>query len=169
MHWRRDSHGIFLKLDRDKDLFASLEKIAEKELPRGGMIVMAIGMLKDSVVGYYNGEEYEKKTFERGHELLGLHGSIRIIENTEKEGGVTRPAEAESMNLKAVKEERTNKKKVGLHIHCMMANERHEVVGGHLFSATVDPLVEMLIVPAEESRITVRFNEKTGLDEMNVE
>ena len=154
MHWRRDKNGIFVKMDRGEDLFPSLERFAEKELPRGGMVVMAIGMLENSVVGYYNGREYEKRTFEKGHELLGLHGSIRILEDGGSNG---------------VNGEGKGKKRVGLHIHCMMANERHEVVGGHLFSATVNPLVEMLIVPAEDTGITVKFNEETGLDEMALE
>ncbi len=153
MHWKRDSQGIFVKLDRGEDLFASLKRLAEAELPNGGMIVMAIGMLKNAVIGYYNGSEYEKRTFEKGHELLGLHGSIRV--------GVK--------EKKAAAANGTKDSDIGLHIHCMMANDRHEVVGGHLFSATVDPLVEMLIVPAEKARVTAAFNEETGLEEMKLE
>ena len=168
MHWKKDSHGIFVKLASGEELFPSLEELAKEELPNGGMILMAIGMLKNAVVGYYNGKEYEKRTFDNGHELLGLHGSIRIVENADG-GGPERPREPEPMNMKNMGEEKQNEKKVGMHIHCMMANERHEVVGGHLFSATVDPLVEMFIVPAEKTHIRVRFNGKTGLDEMKIE
>jgi len=147
MHWINDRRGLFVKLDAGEDLFESLEAIAAKELQNGGMILMAIGMLKNSVVGYYNGTNYTKRTLEKGHELLGLHGSIRVIDKSE-ESKATR---------------------IDMHIHCMLANDRHEVVGGHLFSAVVDPLVEMLIIPAEESRITVELNEKTGLREMRVD
>ncbi len=132
---------------------------------------MAIGMLKDSVVGYYNGKEYEKRVFKKGHELLGLHGSIRILNST-GEGDlkdVERSGGGGQANIKTTEEGEKKERRIGLHIHCMMANDRHEVVGGHLFSATVDPLVEMFIVPAEEAHLTVKFNEKTGLDEMKIE
>jgi len=171
MNWRKDSHGIFVKLDRGEELFPSLEELAEKELHDGGMIVMAIGMLKNSVVGYYNGTTYEKRTLEKGHELLGLHGSIRILDGSGEENrkDVGRYGGGGQANLKTEEGGDKKERRIGLHIHCMMANERHEVVGGHLFSATVDPLVEMFIVPAEEAHLTVKYNEKTGLDEMKIE
>ena len=51
------------------------------------------------------------------------------------------------------------------HVHAALGGKNHKVVGGHLFSATVDPLVEMLILKSG-IMFTRKKNNETGLNEL---
>ncbi|MEM0149733.1 MAG: DUF296 domain-containing protein [Candidatus Micrarchaeaceae archaeon] len=51
------------------------------------------------------------------------------------------------------------------HLHAALGGKDHRIIGGHLFGATVDPLVEMLILKAD-TRFTRKKNSETGLNEL---
>jgi len=53
-----------------------------------------------------------------------------------------------------------------IHIHAALANERHTLIGGHLFSARASVLNEILIMKLENMKLTRVKNEKTGLMEL---
>ncbi|MGC8652120.1 MAG: PPC domain-containing DNA-binding protein [Candidatus Micrarchaeia archaeon] len=51
------------------------------------------------------------------------------------------------------------------HVHAALGGKDHKVVGGHLFSATVASLVEMLIMKSG-TMFTRKKNDETGLNEL---
>ncbi|MEM3611997.1 MAG: DUF296 domain-containing protein [Thermoplasmata archaeon] len=53
-----------------------------------------------------------------------------------------------------------------LHIHASLANEKHELIGGHLFSATTCILNEIFIQRLEKVKLGRVKNQKTGLMEL---
>ncbi len=55
-----------------------------------------------------------------------------------------------------------------LHIHVAIARRNHTVIGGHLFSATADPLVEMQIRVFNSIKLKRELNKKSGLTELAV-
>jgi len=73
---RRNGNLIISKLEKDDDVFESIEKLIGQYGIKGGIIVSGIGMLKNFEIGYWNGREYEKKFIEKNHELVAMHGSI---------------------------------------------------------------------------------------------
>lgn len=73
---RRNGNLIISKLEKDDDVFESIEKLIDQYGIKGGIIVSGIGMLKNFEIGYWNGREYEKKFIEKNHELVAMHGSI---------------------------------------------------------------------------------------------
>ncbi|MGC8584694.1 MAG: PPC domain-containing DNA-binding protein [Thermoplasmata archaeon] len=54
-----------------------------------------------------------------------------------------------------------------LHIHAALAGPDHRIIGGHLISGKVDPLLELTIIDSgtEFKRI---FNQKTNLKELSI-
>ena len=73
---------------------------------------------------------------EEPHELVALHGSI------------------------------STKDEVVIHIHCGLANSTHELIGGHLKSAKVCVINEILIKKLDNIELGRKLNPKTGLKEM---
>ncbi|MDP8011204.1 MAG: PPC domain-containing DNA-binding protein [Thermoplasmata archaeon] len=67
---------IVAKIEKDEDIFQSIENLIKKYGIKGGIIVSGVGMLKNFEIGYWNGKEYETKKFEKNHELVAMHGSI---------------------------------------------------------------------------------------------
>ncbi|MGB9636704.1 MAG: PPC domain-containing DNA-binding protein [Thermoplasmata archaeon] len=53
-----------------------------------------------------------------------------------------------------------------LHLHAALANEKHEIIGGHLFSAKTCILNEIFIQRLMEISLNRIKNEKTGLMEL---
>ena len=98
--------------------------------------VEAIGGVNKLKLAYFNHEtkRYEEHDFDEFLEVTGMLGNI-----TRKDG------------------------KPFLHAHCTFGRRDMSVVGGHLVSATVFPLMEVVITPTRNSA-TRRFDEKTGLN-----
>lgn len=119
----RNGQLLAVKLDSGADLMAELSKIAEDEHITGGFVTSGIGMLRGARVGYYLGDRYDERTYEGPHELISLQGSIAIADG-----------------------------KPHLHLHAGLANRSHEVVGGHLFQATVHVVCEAMINIFPESK-----------------
>ena len=53
-----------------------------------------------------------------------------------------------------------------LHIHVSVALKDHSVKGGHFFSGTADPLMEVHILRLEEIVLKRELNAKSGLNEL---
>jgi len=73
---RQDGNVIVCKIEKDEDVFKSIENVSKLYGINAGIIVSGIGMLKNFEIGYFNGKDYEKKFFEKNHELVAMHGSI---------------------------------------------------------------------------------------------
>ncbi len=56
-----------------------------------------------------------------------------------------------------------------LHIHVSVALKDHIVKGGHLFSGTADPLLEIHILRLEEIVLKRELNKNSGLKELMIE
>jgi predicted DNA-binding protein with PD1-like motif len=134
-----DADGfIVLKLDDGEDLFDCLNRAIEEYHIASGFIILGIGMLKQAEIGFFSREGYGWKTLEGPHELVALHGSI----STEGE--------------------------VVIHLHCALANEDHELIGGHLKRAKVCIVNEILIRKLKDVKVGRRLNPDTGLKELYI-
>jgi predicted DNA-binding protein with PD1-like motif len=129
---------IVLKLDDGDDLSENLRIAIKHYHITSGFIVMGIGMLKNIEIGYFTGSGYKQKRLEKPHELISLQGSI------------------------------STKGEVIIHLHCSLANDKHEVVGGHLTGATVCVLNEILIKKTENIVLKRNLNPFTGLRELYI-
>jgi len=73
---------------------------------------------------------------DESHELVALHGSI------------------------------STKNEVVIHLHCALANQDHEIIGGHLKSAKVCVINEILIKKLADVELGRSLNPATGLKEL---
>jgi len=110
-------------------------RIAKKERIKTAR-VEAIGGVNRLRLAYFNHEtkRYEEHEFDEFLEVTGMLGNI-----TQKDG------------------------KPFLHAHCTFGRRDMSVVGGHLISATVFPLLEVVITKTQ-NKATRRFDETTGLN-----
>lgn len=129
---------IVVKLDDGEDLFESLSIIIEKYEIESGIVLTGIGMLRNFVLGYFDGQVYQKKEFKDAWELVSLQGSI------------------------------TTEKETVIHLHASLAEESNNVVGGHLFQAEVCTLNEIVLRKLNDLTLIRKENPITGLKELNI-
>ncbi len=133
-----DKSLIVVKLDDGEDLFESLSIIIEKYEIESGIVLTGIGMLRNFVLGYFDGQVYQKKEFKDAWELVSLQGSI------------------------------TTEKETVIHLHASLAEESNNVVGGHLFQAEVCTLNEIVLRKLNDLTLIRKENPITGLKELNI-
>lgn len=138
MQSAEEKDHIVVKLDDGEDVFIALDKAIEKHGIDSALIFTGIGMLKDFEIGYYNGKNYIIERFVDPMELLSMHGSI------------------------------ARGKENRVHIHVGLANNEHKVYGGHLMSAKVCVLNEIVLLRMNEVDLTRKLNQKSGLMELEV-
>lgn len=140
MQSNMEANIIVVRLMDGEDLFSAIETISKKYRINSGMILSGIGMIQDFELNYFDGTKYKMRKFGQPHELVSMHGSIAYAGN-----------------------------KLILHIHCGVANSKHQLYGGHLSKATVKVLNELIILKLSKILLTRKLNEKTGLMELAVE
>jgi hypothetical protein len=126
---------VILKLDDGEDIMECLRKAILDFKIGSAFITMGIGMLKDAEIGYFSGKGYEKKILEKPHEMISLQGSISTLNETI------------------------------IHLHVGLANEKHQIVGGHLFGAKACVLNEIFIKKVDVT-LGRKLNSETGLKEL---
>ena len=84
---------------------------------RAGAILGGVGMLRDLVLAYWNGEEYVRALVEEPVELISFQGNFG-----EREGEIV------------------------AHVHAAVAKEGGAALGGHLVEATVHNTAEVIIL-----------------------
>lgn len=140
--------GIILsRLMPEEDLFASLKKIAKNHGIERGVIISAIGSLKNVVfrnvktdVGMPVKLEDTNEMEEAGpFELLSLEGNLF-------------PSESEREPI--------------VHLHVMLGSPSGSVMGGHLFKATVFTTIEIVIGKIGRSSVYRAKSDVTGLMEL---
>lgn len=112
-----------------------------EQLPKGltelgfkaAALLSGVGMLRDLVFAYWDGEKYVKEPVEEPVELLSLQGNIG-----EKDGEIV------------------------VHAHVVGGKRDGTAVGGHLFSATVHNTVELILRELSGMRL-LRKPEPGGL------
>ena len=129
---------VLAKFEDGEDLFAKIEEMAAKHRIENGMVMWAIGMVRDLEVGYFHGKEYERATFAEPLELLSLHGTFAA---------------------------RADPK---LHVHVAAGGRDHRVVGGHVFRGTVSTLNEICIWRLHSTRLDRVLNRRSGLKELTI-
>ncbi len=106
---------------------------ALRDLGPAGVVVCGVGMLREVVLGFWDGKGYREKTIPEPVELLSLQGNI----GEGPEGMV-------------------------VHLHVVVGKEGGEAWGGHLLSAAVHNTAEVLVVGVPGVRLR-RRPEPTGL------
>ncbi len=129
---------IVVKLEDGEDLFESLSTVIGKHGIESGIVLTGIGMLRNFVLGYFDGEVYHKKEFKDACELVSLQGSI------------------------------TTEKETVIHLHASLAEESNNVVGGHLFQAEVCMLNEIVLRRLNDLTLIRKENPVTGLKELDI-
>ena len=131
----RDGDCWFLRIDKDEDLFKSLEDWAAKEGLKSGHL-SGIGALKNCELGFYHlaDKHYDRKLFPEEAELLSLDGNLSFLDS-----------------------------KPFFHIHTVLGGEDFRAYGGHLFSAVVAVTCEINFRPFNADIIRTK-NDEIGLN-----
>jgi predicted DNA-binding protein with PD1-like motif len=133
-----DKSLIVAKLEDGEDLFESLGTVVADHEIGSGLVLSGIGMLRNFVLGYYDGEEYQRKEFKDPCELVSLQGSI------------------------------STKNGIMIHLHASLADESRNVIGGHLFEAEVNMLNEIVVRKLKDLTLSRKENPVTGLKELDI-
>lgn len=131
----KDNDIWFLRLEKDEDLFLTLEQWAANEGLQSGHL-SGIGALKDVELGFYHLEQqhYDRKMFPKEAELLSLEGNLSNLDG-----------------------------KPFFHIHTVLGDENFNAFGGHLFSAKVAVTCEINFRPFNQEVIR-SHNKEIGLN-----
>ncbi len=138
---------IVSRLMPDEDLFGGLENIAKSHGIERGMILSAIGSLKDVV-------------FRNVNEGAGLPVSLDKTHQIQKSG----PMELLSLEGNLFPSE--GEGKTVIHLHALLGSPSGDVIGGHLFKATVFTTAEIVIGKIADSSVHKEKSEATGLMEL---
>lgn len=76
MLMQKDQNEIFIKIERGEDVLGTLTQVIEENHVGSGEVIWGVGMIRNLQIGYFNGREYEKETFEKAMEVVSFHGSI---------------------------------------------------------------------------------------------
>ncbi|MEM2214678.1 MAG: DNA-binding protein [Candidatus Nezhaarchaeales archaeon] len=134
---------ILVRMDDGEELFENLEKVSEEYGLSSGIIVCALGMLRNVELGYFTYPRevgrYLLKQFSGPFEVVSFKGSLALREN-----------------------------KLVPHIHVVLANEEFKCLGGHLNKAEVNATLELFIhVP--KKRFVRKLDQKTMLSILHFE
>lgn len=123
-----------LRLDPGEEIPDRLGRYATAAGIRAGVVVMGIGQLVETRIGFWNGQEYRPLRLESPVELLALHGTV---------------AEADGQ--------------ASLHLHVAVGDAEHRVLGGHLLSARVGLLAEVHLRALPGKVFSRPMDESVGL------
>jgi hypothetical protein len=140
-------HVILTRFMPGEDLFTNLKRICKNKGIEKGIILSAIGSLKDVVfrnvktnIGMPVKLENTNEMEEQGpFELLSLEGNIF-------------PSEGDSEPV--------------IHVHVMLGSPSGGVMGGHLFKATIFTTTEIFIGKVVSSSVYKTKSDVTGLIEL---
>jgi len=119
-----------VRFHEGEDLLGGLAGLGLK----AAAIVCGIGMVRDLVLGYWDGHRYIEERFSQPVELVALQGNVG-----ESEQG-----------------------KVVVHVHGVVGKEGGATVSGHLLAASVHNTAEVVVLPLRDVRM-VRRGEPSGL------
>lgn len=76
MQMQKEGLDVFAKIEKGEDILKELARIVEIDAIKTGEVLWAVGMIRNLQIGYFNGTEYEKETFDDALEVVSFHGSI---------------------------------------------------------------------------------------------
>ena len=126
---RRD-HEWVVRLRDGESLMDALRSLA----PPSSLLLIGIGMVRNTALAFWNGHEYVPHTYDDPMELLSLQGNLGI-----------------GQDGSAI-----------VHAHASVAGPDGRVFGGHLLSATAHNTVELGLRPLESIAL-LRHVEPSGL------
>lgn len=133
------SDGFVLRLEQEEEVHQALTEFAkQKRLPSA--YYHAIGALKEITLGSFN---LEKKGYD-SHSLSGCYELLSLMGNLSISDGEPSP-----------------------HTHVVLVNGKHQVVGGHLFSAKVAVTVELFLFPLDIALLR-KTNQALNFKELNL-
>lgn len=135
MFFKKVSSGYIVRLEKGEEVIATLSNFFEKEKIPGGFLY-GLGTVKDATLGYFDLEkkEYLKKTFNEEYEISSFVGNIYYFEG-----------------------------KPGVHAHVTLSGKDFNVIGGHLFSATITGTGEFFIYVSDDI-LQRKKDSQTGLN-----
>jgi predicted DNA-binding protein with PD1-like motif len=116
----------------------NLISLMEKKCLESVLVLSGIGMLRNTTIGYFDGESYVKEQIKDPVELVSLQGNIGRVENSDK---------------------------IACHLHVAVADKNHQIKGGHLFDGEVIVVNEILLKKLDKVKIK-REKNKQGLFEL---
>jgi predicted DNA-binding protein with PD1-like motif len=130
----------FSRLLENQDLTETIKEKAEEAGIRAGTII-AIGSLKDAVLGYYREGEYKNTRLDGPLEIASCTGNIAVDE----EGQVI------------------------IHAHLVVSDEKGTAFGGHLMKGShVGATAELVMIEAVGVKLRRALDEKTKLRLLNL-
>ncbi len=134
---KADQH--ILRLDVGDEVVASVSEFVKQKNILSGSI-MGLGAVKDSVLGWFdpNTKEYSRKTMPEALELVGLTGTIAWFNDN--------PA---------------------VHMHVVVGDEFGRTYAGHLFSAVVAVLCE-IVIQSGNVKVTRQKDQQFGLNFLDI-
>ena len=140
MHYKEEG-ALVVATFTQGDVIRNLEQLALEADIYSGVVVSGIGMLRDAVIGFFDGQQYLKHTVAGAAELVSLTGTLGREADTGR---------------------------VVCHFHVALATADHMLLGGHLLEGTVTVVNEIVLHRLETTAIIRRRNEQ-GLLEMYLE
>ena len=118
MEWTRSGEDLFVRIDSDEEIHATLQALADEVGFNAAAITSGIGRTRDNIYGYMDEQGvYQRRHLESPSELVSLSGNIA----------------------------RTQDGKAFTHIHCCWSDDDNNVHAGHMFSSTVHVVGELHI------------------------
>jgi len=108
----------------DGEIIENLKKLMEETNAKSAIILNGIGQLENTIIGYFNGNDYVKKEIKKPVELVSLQGNIGF-----GNGGYI------------------------IHAHASLGTEDHSIIGGHLIKGDVKVVNEIFLYILDEIKI----------------
>ena len=118
MEWTRSGEDLFVRIDPNEEIHASLQSLADEVGFDAAAITSGIGRTRDNKYGFMNEEGvYIRRPLDTPSELVSLSGNIA----------------------------RTQDGSAFTHMHCCWSDDDNNVHAGHMFEATVHVVAEIHI------------------------
>jgi predicted DNA-binding protein with PD1-like motif len=139
MQIQEENNLILVKFNKG-EIIKNLSFLMEKKCFDSALVISGIGMLKNITIGYFNGDTYVKEQIKDPVELVSLQGNISRVQGRHD---------------------------VMCHLHVAVADQNHQLKGGHLIGGEVSVVNEILLTKLDAIKIRRKKN-KQGLFEMTL-
>ena len=135
MNYKQFHNKVVVRIDKGEELVDSLKIICKKLDIKLGSII-GIGATDKVMIGLMNTKtkKYQSKEFTGDHEITSLVGNITTMNG-----------------------------EVYLHLHIMLGNIEHKVLGGHLTNAVISATFEG-VIDIIDGQINREYNDEVGLN-----